>query len=168
MCENYSQNPRCHCSPLANLLQCSPKRLLLTELSWELRRQGLLEVCVHGRESSGERCRCRPRARLGLQDLCPRWTGSTRRLLGLRPCSPRTEGAQMANSAALACRSVCGETALKRKGCGVRPTRSCKIESSAGIASAALHWFCFCLTDHKQFVYTDSFSSSTVNHKRVL
>lgn len=72
---------------------------------------------------------------------------------------------QMANIAVLACPSVCRKTVLMKKGRGVRPMHFCKIESSAGIASAALHWFYFCLTDHKQFVYIDSFSSSTVNHK---
>lgn len=46
--------------------------------------------------------------------------------------------------------------------------RFAEIESSAGAASAAPHWFYFCLTDRKQFVYIDSFSSSTVNHQRVL
>lgn len=54
---------------------------------------------------------------------------------------------------------------LMGKGCRVRPLHFAKIESSAGIASVALHWFYFCLTDHKQFVYIDSFSSFTVSHQ---
>lgn len=144
------------------------KRLLLTKLRLELKRKELSEVYLDDDESRVERCYCRPRSRLGLQHLCVHWKGSTKRFFGLWLCSPGTEGAQMANSTVLACSSVCRETALKKKGCGVRPVRFCKIESSAGIASAALHWFYFCLTDHKQFVYIDSFSSSSVNHKRVL
>lgn len=57
---------------------------------------------------------------------------------------------------------------LWKRAAGSEPCTFCKIESSAGITSAALHWFYFRLTDHKQFVYTDSFSSSTVNHNQVL
>lgn len=53
---------------------------------------------------------------------------------------------------------------LMEKGCRVRPVHFANIESSAGIPSTALHSFYFCLTDRKQFVYIDRFSSSTVNH----
>lgn len=86
---------------------------------------------------------------------------------GFDSFSPETDGTQMANTAVLACSSVCRETVPVKKGCGVTPVHSGKIESSAGIASAALHWFYFCLTDHKQFVYIDSISSSTANQSEL-
>lgn len=144
------------------------RRLLSTESRVEPKRTELFKVCLEDHESRIDRCCCSPSACLWLQHLCVPRNGSTKRSFRLWLFSSETDGAQMANTAVRAGSSVCSTTVLVKKGCGVRPLHFCKIESSAGIASAALHWFYFCLTDHKQFVYIDSFSSSTVNHKRVL